>query len=67
MMVTHSRSEAFFKFSDKVNERLLKEEDLVGAGSESNESTISRAKILTRISMKQDFKEQQSPRGLGGL
>ena len=67
MIVTHSRSEALFKFSDKVNEQLLKQGDLVGTGPESNESTISRTKILTRISMNQYFEETQSPRGLGGL
>ena len=49
MQVTHSRSEALFKFSDKVKERLLKQVDLVRAGPESNESTKSTTKILTRV------------------
>ena len=50
MKVTHSRSEALFQFSDKVKEWLLKQGDLVGAGPESNESTKSTTKILTRVS-----------------
>lgn len=49
MIVTHSRSETLFEFSDKVIEGLLKQGDFVGADPELNKSTISTTKFLTHV------------------